>query len=90
MRKLYESWKPQIEAYFKANNLNYEKVKKCGKCMGKVDGQISLVLQKIGNPAANGLLDETPAPVVLIAVEENGELIFEKTEITDEYFKMEK
>lgn len=86
MRSLYESWKPQIQEYFKANNLNYEKVKRCGKAVGVIDGKRTLLLQNIETDSANGLLDETPAPVVLKAVEENGKLIFEITENTKEYF----
>ena len=86
MRRLYESWEPQIREFFKANNLNYQKVKKCGKALGVIGGKKTLLLQNIETNSELGLLDEIPAPIVLKAVEENGILKFEKTEHTNEYF----
>lgn len=86
MQKLYESWEPQIREYFETNKLNYEKVEKCGKAVGVLGGKRTLLLQDIGRSHGIGLLDDTPAPIVLKAVEDNGRLIFEKTQYTNEYF----
>lgn len=86
MKKLYESWEPQIKAFFEENNLNYSKVKKCGKAVGVLGGKKTLLLQDISHSSNNGLLDNTPAPIVLKAIENNGQLIFEKTEYTNKYF----
>lgn len=85
MKKLYESWEPQIQAYFEENNLNYTKVKKCGKAVGVIGGKKTLLLQDISH-STNGLLDDTPAPIVLKAIENDGRLIFEKTDYTNKYF----
>ncbi len=86
MRALYASWEPQIREFFSENNLDYAKVKKCGKAVGIIGGKRTLLLQNIEVTSARGLLDETPAPVVLKAVEENGKLIFETTPYTSKYF----
>lgn len=86
MKKVYESWEPQIKAFFEENNLNYSKVKKCGKAMGVIGGKRTLLLQDISQSLNSNLLDDTPAPIVLKAIENDGRLIFEKTEYTDKYF----
>ena len=86
MQNLYKSWQPQIQEFFEANNLNYSKVKQCGKAVGIIGGKKTLLLQDIGHIGTADLLDNTPAPIVLRAVEENGSLVFEKTAYTNEYF----
>lgn len=86
MKKVYERWEPQIQAFFEENNLNYSKVKKCGKAVGVIGGKKTLLLQDISHSSKNGLLDDAPAPIVLKAIENNGDLIFEKTEYTNKYF----
>ena len=87
MKKLYEKWEPQIREYFTANKLNYAKVQKCGKMFGVLDRKKTLYFQDIESSKDIGLLDDTPAPIVLKVFEDNEQLIFEETIYTKEYFK---
>lgn len=84
MCKLFDEWSKDIEAYCVGNGLSFEKAKGLAKCWGKDD----LLLQYYnpnGESAKKGLLDETPAPLVLYIKKENGKLIFEQTEHTKQY-----
>lgn len=86
MIKLYKSWEPKILEYLADNRMNGTKVKKCGKAMGVINGRTTLLLQEINAHSSRGLLDETPAPVVLKVEEVNGALVFTQTEHTKRYF----
>lgn len=88
MIKLYEEWKPKIQEYFEANNLVFSKIKGCGLAMGKVSGVNTLLILD-ATPDENsrlGLMDNTPAPVLLKVEETDGNLVFTPTEHTKEYF----
>lgn len=87
MRKLYAKWEPQIQTFLVDNGLDYSKVKSCGKAVGIIGGKKTLLLQDISSTDNVGLSDDTPAPIVLKAVEENGHLVFIKTDLTNEYFR---
>lgn len=83
MCKMFEDWSEEIKAFCGNNGFSFEKAKKLSKCWGKND----LVLQYHDpEKGSMGLLDETPAPVVLwIRKEPDGTLSFEQTEYTKQY-----
>ncbi|MGI5825232.1 MAG: hypothetical protein ACOX7J_06635 [Bacillota bacterium] len=88
MINLFEKWKPEIHKYFVANNLEFSKVIGCGVAMGEFDGVKTLLLLD-ATPDENshlGLLDDTPAPLLLMVEEKDGELVFTETELTRQYF----
>ncbi len=83
MCKLFDEWSKEIEMFCEENNLSFDKAKELSQCWGKND----LILQYYDREKGkNGLLDETPMPVVLwIKRNENGDLSFEQTEYTNKY-----
>ena len=86
MRNLYKSWEPRIYEYLADNRMDAARVKNCGKAMGVINGRTTLILQEIGVRPSRGLLDETPAPVVLKVEDVNGVLVFTQTEHTKKFF----
>jgi len=82
MCKLFNQWETEIEKYCTENNLNFEKAKKMGKSWGKDD-----IALQYNDPekGLKGLLDETPAPVVLWIRKNSDHLEFEQTEYTKKY-----
>ena len=53
-----------------------------GQCYGKNDLWLQYIDKEKGK---NGLLDEAPAPIVLIIYVDNGNVRFEQTEHTKKY-----
>ena len=85
MCKLFLDWETEIKAYCDSNDLDYEKAKKMPKSWGKNDIALQYIDKEKGK---QGLLDDTPAPVVLwIRKDKNGIIIFEQTEQTEKYLK---
>ena len=82
MCKLFEEWSSEIQKYCEDNGLNFEKAKGLSPCWGKDDLLLGYHDPEKGK---TGLLDDTPAPVVLYIRKENGTLIFEQTEHTRKY-----
>ena len=85
MCKLFDEWSVQIKEYCEKNGYDFEKAKKLSQCWGK-----EFVALQFHDPTkgARGLLDDTPAPVVLwIKKNDDGKLSFEKTEYTDRYLR---
>lgn len=83
MCKLFDEWSNDIKVYCNNNGLNFDKAKRLSKCWGKND-----LLLQYHDPEKGkmGLLDETPAPVVLwIRKAPDGTLSFEQTEHTKRY-----
>lgn len=82
MCKLFDLWESEIQRYCMENHLDFEKARKLPQCWGKND----LWLQ-YHDPAKGkqGLLNETPAPIVLKIARSNGKLLFEQTEHTRKY-----
>ncbi len=82
MCRLFSEWEYDIQKYCEENNLNFSEVQRAGKCFGSD----FLILQYI-DPAMgqHGLLDETPAPVVLMVHKVGDVLVFEQTEYTSKY-----
>lgn len=83
MCKLFDEWTPQIREYCKTNNLSFEKASSMSQCWGKND--VILQYYDENNSSGNGLLDETPMPIVLKILKANGMLHFEQTEYTNRY-----
>ncbi len=87
MRNLYKEWEPQIKEYCEANGLSFEKAKKMIRNCNFVDRWLGLGYIN-PNREKKGLLEDIPAPPVLIVREdENGVLQFEQTEYTDIYLR---
>lgn len=82
MCKLFNEWEKEIKTYCLNNDLDFEKAKRLPKSWGKDDIALQYVDREKGR---RGLLDETPAPVVLWIRRERGKLIFEQTEYTRKY-----
>jgi len=83
MCKLFDEWKNEIKDYCDKQGLSFEKAEKLAQSWNKTMVALSYYDSEKGK---NGLLDETPCPLVLlIRREENGELSFEQTEYTAKY-----
>ncbi len=82
MCKLFDDWSNEIRSYCENNGLQFEKAKKMSQCWNKD----TLVLQ-YHDPVKgkNGLLDETPMPLVLVIKKEANGLHFSQTENTSKY-----
>lgn len=80
----FETYAQAVEAYCKQNNLSFQKAKKMCKAYGRND-----MLLQYHDPqkGKRGLLDETPAPVVLIMRVIDGKPMFEATEHTNRYLR---
>lgn len=84
MCKLFSEYEDKIRGYCLKNNLDFEKVKKMSQSWSKND----IWLQYYDNSKGqNGLLDETPALIVLKIFIDNGDLKFEQTEYTKKYLQ---
>ncbi len=82
MCKLFDDWSNEIRSYCESNGLQFEKAKTLSQCWNKD----TLVLQYHDpEKGKNGLLDETPMPLVLVIKQENGGLLFSQTEHTKTY-----
>jgi hypothetical protein len=83
MEMKYKDYKEDIKNYCLQNKLDFEKIDKFPKCWNSEfiaiqydDGDYSNV---------NGLLDDTPMPVVLLINKEEDGISFEQTEYTNLY-----
>lgn len=78
----FEEWKDSIRDYCEKNQLDFLKASTMVKCSNKD----MLVLQYHDPSKGNdGLLDETPMPVVLWVFRQQNGLRFEQTEYTKKY-----
>lgn len=83
MCKLFDDWSKEIEAYCKANGLNFDKAKKLSQSWNKTSIGLCYHDPEKGKM---GLLDDTPMPLVLyIEKIPNGTLKFTQTEHTRKY-----
>ena len=82
MCKLFEDWSDEIRIYCYNNNLSFDKVQKLSQCWGS-----NFLALQYHDPekGKNGLLDDTPMPLVLLISKANNELVFEQTEYTKKY-----
>ncbi len=82
MCKLFSEWEKEIREYCRENGLAFSKVQKAGKCWGKD----FLILQYVDKEKGRlGLMDESPAPVVLVVRRDSDGLAFEQTPNTRRY-----
>lgn len=81
MRKqpIYEIWKYEIEQYCIDSGLDYAKLRKMMRCF---DDKSVIYQYPDPEKGKNGLLDETPAAIVLIMRIVDGKPVFEQTENT--------
>ena len=83
MCKLFDELRSQIKEYCEKNDLSFEEAEKMSQSWNKTTVVLSSCDPTKG---ANGLLDDTPSPMVLLIRRENdGSLTFEKTEFTEKY-----
>ena len=82
MRKLFDDWSAEIRQYCENNNLSYEKASRLTKCCGT-----DFLALQFYDPSQgkDGLLDETPMPLVLFIHKTPEGLVFEQTEHTRKY-----
>ena len=85
MCELFTEWSADIQRFCKENDLSFEKAKKLSKCWGK---DFLILSHYDPEKGKMGLLDDTPAPAVLLITKgEDGKLVFETTEFTDKYLR---
>ena len=85
MCKKFLDWAHEIKEYCEMNGLDFEKAQRMSKSCGENDLALQFCDEEKGQ---NGLLDETPMPVVLwVKKGDNGSLTFEQTEYTEMYLK---
>lgn len=80
--KLFNDNIAEIKKYCERNKLDFDKLCGMSKCWGKDD----LIFQYYDpEKGKNGLLDETPMPIVLIMFQTVNGPVFEQTENTYKY-----
>lgn len=85
MCELFTEWSADIQSFCKENNLSFEKAKNLSKSWGK---DFLILAHHDPEKGKTGLLDDTPAPAVLLITKgEDGKLVFETTEFTDKYLR---
>ncbi len=85
MCKLFDDWSGEIEAYCKANGLDFDKAKKLSQSWSKTSLGLAY-FNKEDERGKLGLLDDTPMPLVLwIEKDKDGKLQFTQTEHTRKY-----
>ena len=82
MCKLFDEWENEIKEYCTKNELSFEKAKKMCQSWSKNDLALSYHDKSKG---VNGLLDDTPMPMVLLITKTETGLNFEQTEFTKQY-----
>lgn len=85
MCKLFSDHEREIKEYCLQHNLNFEKAKKMPQSWGKSDIWLQYYDSEKGK---SGLLDETPAPIVLKISVGSEKLSFEQTEHTKKYLSL--
>jgi len=78
----FKEWFSEIQDYCLKNNLDFEKVKRLSKGNGP---DFLLLGYSDPNNGKKGLIDDTPAPLVLIIKKTIKGLVFEQTEHTAQY-----
>lgn len=82
MCKLFDDWTNDIKEYCQKNNLDFEKAKSLSQCWGS--NFLALQFHDV-TKGKNGLLDETPMPLVLLIEKKSNGLVFTQTEYTKKY-----
>ena len=78
----FKEWFAEIQDYCMKNDLDFEKVKKLSKGNGS---DFLLLGYSDIDKGKKGLIDDTPAPLVLIIKKTIKGLVFEQTEYTSQY-----
>lgn len=81
-RGMFATWEPEIHKYCEDNGLDFNKAKTMPKAWNK---DFLVFLYADPNERTRGLLDETPAPIVLRMDLVNGNPVFTQTEYTKKY-----
>ena len=84
MCRLFDQHEKEIRKYCDENGLDFDIVKSMPQCWGKNDIWLQYYDPEKGK---SGLLDETPAPIVLKIEINNGIVTVEQTEHTNKYLK---
>ncbi|MBR1897733.1 MAG: hypothetical protein IJ825_02515 [Oscillospiraceae bacterium] len=79
MCKLFDDWSEDIRKYCEANGFSFEKARKLSQCWG---GNFLALQYYDPENGKQGLLDETPMPLVLLIRKTENGLEFEQTEHT--------
>ena len=83
MRMKYKDYIDEIQKYCKENHISFEKLNSMVKGCGNND---IMFLYHDPDKGKDGLLDETPMPLVLLLTKEpSGKLVFKQTEHTQKY-----
>lgn len=83
MCKFFDEWRNEIKDYCRQQGLNFYTAEKLSQSWNKNTVALSY---RDPSKGSNGLLDDTPCPLVLlIRREKNGKLVFEQTEHTKKY-----
>lgn len=80
----FKDWEKEIQSYCDRMNFDFEKLKKLSKGNG-LDFLIFVFVDT--EKKMNGLMEDTPSPVILIVKKKKDEILFETTEYTDLYLK---
>lgn len=82
MKDPFLEWKDEIKQYCELNSLDFEKVQKSVSAWGK---NFLAFLYFDRQKGRKGLLDETPATVLLTVEKTDNGLIFQQTKNTKKY-----
>ena len=83
---IYKVWRNEIERYCIDNGLDFAKLRTMGVCY---DQKLAFFQYIDCEKGKMGLLDETPAPVVLVMRIVDGKPVFEQTEHTRKHLALE-
>jgi len=85
MCKLFDDWTKEIKEYCENNGYDFETARNLNQSW---NSNTVVLYHCAPVEETNGLLDDTPSPMVLlIRREKNGRLTFEKTKHTEKYLK---
>lgn len=82
MCKLFDEWINEIKSFCTDNSLDFDKVKSMSQSWGKDFVALAYYDKSKGK---NGLLEDTPMPLVLLIKKTPDGLFFEQTENTKRY-----
>lgn len=85
MCKLFDDWTNEIKEFCVENGYDFNAAKNLSQSW---NNNTVVLFYCDSSKATDGLLDDTPSPMVLlIRREKNGKLTFEKTQHTEKYLK---
>lgn len=85
MCELFDDWTNEIKKFCNDNGYDFEIAKNLNQSW---NSNTVVLYRCVPSEETDGLLDDTPSPMVLlIRREKNGQLTFEKTQHTEKYLK---